>query len=623
VDPTASKNLAPTVSITFPGNNRAQAAFAGSRRTAETLLADLGLAETRPVVLVIGGAESMDPATVPQLETLFERGAVRAAGDAGATVLDGGTASGVMEVLGRAAAASDESVSLVGVAPAGLVTYPGDDRHLAGATTQLEPNHSHFLLANSSKWGGETSLLIDVVDALARAKPACALLAGGGPIALEEVRAASQQGLPVVVVTGTGGVADALASGGRSDDPNLASVGDRLKDVASGAELILVPLAVDPADLAKLLARLLGPDETLRDAWQQHALVSGAARRQQRQFRIEQTTILILAVALTTLVVTKSVLVGAGLAETYPGVDSALHIVIVLVPIMIATLAAAASRMRPGSRWVLLRGTAETIKREIFRYRTRSGIYSNAQTKVTSRAGKLSHVVESAMGALMRTDVNQLALDPSAGTATKAIEDDRLSRLTPDDYLKQRIADQIGWYRDRVGHLDRQVRTLRWLVLGFGAMGTFLAAIGLEIWVAVTTALAGAYVTYLESWQLESALTLYNQAATDLGAIRSWWLALPPAEQARQETTDRLVDRAERIMRAEHVGWVQEMQDAMTQLRLEQAAEGTSDGFPRADDDSGDASNGRPATRTRRSAAARVGGIFGGRRGRDGSPRTD
>ncbi len=107
----------------------------------------------------------------------------------------------------------------------------------------------------------------------------------------------------------------------------------------------------------------------------------------------------------------------------------------------------------------------------------------------------------------------------------------------------------------------------------FGGAGTLLAAIGLEIWVAVTTSVVGIYSTILEAWQLETSVTLYNQASTDLSAIRTWWYALPPAEQDRQENIDRLVETSERIMTAEHVGWVTEMQDAMTHLRLEQAAE--------------------------------------------------
>ena len=87
-------------------------------------------------------------------------------------------------------------------------------------------------------------------------------------------------------------------------------------------------------------------------------------------------------------------------------------------------------------------------------------------------------------------------------------------------------------------------------------------------------------------------MIFYNQASADLGSIRAWWNALPTMQQDTQETVDRLVDRAERIMRAEHVGWVQEMQDAMTQFRFEQSAE--------AEAASGTAGHDRTSVGTRR-----------------------
>ena len=99
-----------SVEIEFP-NGAARAVFAGPRLSAERLLQALDLTDPRPVLLVIGGAESMDPALEPRLERLLERGALEAADDTGATLLDGGTASGIMATLGRAAAAGDASIS--------------------------------------------------------------------------------------------------------------------------------------------------------------------------------------------------------------------------------------------------------------------------------------------------------------------------------------------------------------------------------------------------------------------------------------------------------------------------------------------------------------------------------
>jgi hypothetical protein len=570
-----------SIEFTETGNS-AQVAWAGRRQTLAAHLAALGIAEPRPILLVVGGAESMESAIEPQLARQLERGAIRAAAEAGAVVLDGGTASGVMATLGRASAASDATVVLVGVAPAGRVTFDDDVRPGAEGRTKLEPNHTHFLLANSSEWGGETSLLLDVLDGIARDRPAVVLVAGGGAIAVDEVEAASGRGLPVVALDGSGGLADVLA--GRANAPAVAGVDPaRVTRLAASADVVPVKLAADPSQLARILARLLQFDETLRDAWRKQSLVSQAAKREQQSFRNEQTLVLILGVILTFFVVASTVLHAAGVVKDGEPAGIALYVAILIVPITVGTIVAAAGRMRPGTRWILLRGTSETLKREIYRYRARSGIYSHEHTHETPRETKLALAVGSAIDALMRTDVNLLALDPDADRRAArlrrsrqqvpaedaAVSPERLTPLTAAGYVKQRIDEQVAWYQENAARLSRNSRTLQWLALLFGAGGTFLAAINLQIWVAVTTAIVGAYSTYRATWQLETSLALYNQAASNLSAIRLWWFALSPAEQARQANIDKLVEGAEHVLKAEQSGWVQEMQDAMAQLRLE------------------------------------------------------
>ena len=557
-----------TVAIDFSNGNVAQAAFAGPRLSADALRAAIGLTAPRPVLLVIGGAESLDPAVETRLERLFERGAVRAAGETGATLLDGGTESGVMAALGRAAATSDASALYVGVAPAGKVTFPGDERPMPDSATKLEPNHSHFVLASSDEWGGETSLLFEILDGLAGTEPVVAILAGGGSGALDEVRLAADRGIRIVAIEGTGGLADALAAAARTRTRPRQR--DPIIDTAAQADLTFVSIDSQASDLERILSRDLRDDETLREAWRQQRIISAAARKQQRDHRFAQNVILAIGLTVTMLVVGQSVLDRAGILDSAPTLERSLYIAILVLPIMVAALAAASARFRPGTRWILLRASSETIKREIWRYRARAGVYSQARTRLVPREVKLAEAVGSAVGGLMRTDVSQLGFDPAASTEEKR---ENLAPLTADDYVKERIDDQVNYYVTTAAKLEREARLLRALALAFGAIGTFLAAIGLQIWVAVTTALVGVYTTLIESRQLETSVTFYNQAAADLTAIRAWWYALPPSEQKRQAMIDRLVDRAERIMRSELVGWVQEMQDAMTEFRLEQSSD--------------------------------------------------
>jgi SLOG in TRPM, prokaryote/SMODS and SLOG-associating 2TM effector domain 1/Protein of unknown function (DUF4231) len=514
----------------------------------------------------------------------------------------------VMAALGEAMAAADAQLTLVGVAPAGRVTYPGDERSSHG-DTPLEPNHTHFVLANTDEWGGETELLFDLVDATRGVRPGVALVAGGGSVTRDELVMAARRGLAIVALAGTGGAADALVAAlGGEDGQRGRSADDRvLGQLATATDVHVLPLGGDAAELERTLSRLLDDDRTLLNAWRQQMLLSRAAGQHQTSFRNQQLLILALGVVATLLVVIQAFL-GEWLASR-PLVAGALHLVIVLVPIVVIALVAGAARWRPGGRWVLLRGTSEALKGEIYRYRTRTGPYSRERTRRTTREVKLAEAVGTAMGALMRTDVNLVALGDADGSEPpkpSSSGDDRVSPLGPDQYIRFRIDSQIAWYRGKVRERERQVRWLRWGTIAFGALGTFLAAVGAELWVAVTVAVAGAATTYLEAMQLETTIMLYNQAATDLEAIRGWWTALPPDEQLRSRNVDRLVDRAERIARAEHAGWVQEMQDAMTRLRLEQSEA--------QEQAAGQTSS--PAESEPQSAARRQDGVVGRRTGR-------
>ena len=586
--PDATSTPAPTTGafdIRFSGGRQARAIHATPRRTAANLLGALGLAVPRPVILVIGAADSLDPAVAGELTALIQFGALRAAAAANAIVVDGGTNAGVMAAVGEASQASDVDVELLGVAPSGAVTWPGDERQTRGST-ELEPNHTWFILANTDEWGGETALLFDALDALRHWQPAVAIVAGGGPVTIAEARLAASEGIPLIVIQGTGGVADDLAAvlaDARRRTP------DELKAVLAATDVASLPLTADPVDLERLVSRKLGVDATLVDAWQRQKKVSAAANRQQWEYRIGQSWLILLGLFLTFVVISKAALDAVGLATLYPGIEQALTFVIIILPITTTVLTSASGKFRPGNRWVLLRGTSEGVKREIFRYRTRTGIYAPDQTRRVSASVKLSEAIGSAMGALMRTEANALDLGasrwslpwgrslrfwrarPNPETTPPDPDPTPYLPLTPSDYVTARIDPQIGWYTRKVAELDRQGRWLRWLTWIFAGIGTLLAAVGFQIWVAVTTAIVGVYATLIEAFQIETSEALYNQAATDLAAIRTWWNALSPMDQRRQQYATRLVDQAEQIMRAEHVGWVQEMQDAMTQLRLEQA----------------------------------------------------
>ena len=195
----------------------------------------------------------------------------------------------------------------------------------------------------------------------------------------------------------------------------------------------------------------------------------------------------------------------------------------------------------------------------------------------------------------MRTEVNSTALvryDKSKGFPPLYLNkaqggDDGFSFLTPDRYLKFRLADQLMFFREKSVRLEWEIKLLYWLTFGIGGLGTYLAAIDEQAWIALTTALVAAIGTYLSYNQTESTLTKYNQAATDLENINLWWNALSPNAQSEKVNIDSLVEHTEQVLQSELDGWVQQMRDALSSLRKEPM-----DGKGDAKDDAGDVSKG-------------------------------
>lgn len=307
----------------------------------------LGMESGMPVIVVSGGADDLTGAALTRATQILGPSVSTAAATSGAAVVDGGTASGVMEITGAARARQPESMPvLLGVAPAGQVTYPGGPR---GDRVPLEQNHSHFLLADSSEWGGETELLIALAAALASSGRPVVVLAGGGQVATAEVLAAVRRGWPVFVIQGTGGLADSLLQ-------PLSAIQDAdLREIAGAGDLRLFT-GEDPGQLARQLSWELQDEPVLKSAWQEFAAYDQQATRLRVVFTRFQASVLLLGVMATLLALIYN--------ETH---SRFLHWAVVAVPVLVSVLLALAGRYAAGQRWVLLRAAAEAIKAEIYR----------------------------------------------------------------------------------------------------------------------------------------------------------------------------------------------------------------------------------------------------------------
>jgi hypothetical protein len=609
----------PTLSaqeVLFANGNRAHIVAPPAGSDAASILQALKIEPPQALIIISGGAAGLDEAVAKDAELksrliqLFSRGIACAALDVKAVILDGGTQSGVMQLMGQGVADRDHGSTLLGVSPAGKVTYPdGPQEGSIQGGAPLDPNHSHFVLVDSDQWGGETETMFSLAAALVGAAPAAksaavTVLVNGNPegISKAEVLHSVRHGWPVVVVEGSGGLADEIAKLLKERPPFIQD--PALAEIIDDGDLRLFGLDGPVAALKELITRQFGRDESLVLAWQRLGTYDVQALRHQADFNRLRIWILRLGVLTTFMVVLKAALASPGwvayltflsqetrdwlnnIAVPWSGV--VLYYVVLVLPILTSFVIAMETRLNPGNKWVLLRNSAESIKRAIFEYRTRPAVYSRpaaaggAQTPAPSdqqqeqatREAELARSVAFISQQLLQTDVNMSSLPAYAGVIppqyAAAEADDGFRFLTPDLYIALRLDDQLAFYQRRSGSKEEELRRYQIWTLVAGAAGTFLAAVGLDLWVAVTTALATALITYLQYRQTEHTLVQYTQTSTALQNVKAWWTALSAQEQADRKNVDKLVDTAETIMASEQRGWMQQMQDALAQLRSEE-----------------------------------------------------
>lgn len=207
-----------------------------------------GLDPPAPVTVLVGGAEGLGARESRRCDRMFRLGLLPVLERLGARLVDGGTDSGVIALVGRARDDAGAQWPLVGVAAAGTVRVP--DEPSRPGRVAVEPHHSHVLVVPGSAWGDEVPWLDVVARHLAAGAPAVTVLANGGDLAYADLRASLRAGRPVLVLSGTGRTADAVADAvaGRPADP-------RAVQLASSPLVTAVPL--DPAALAAALTEAL------------------------------------------------------------------------------------------------------------------------------------------------------------------------------------------------------------------------------------------------------------------------------------------------------------------------------------------------------------------------------
>ncbi|MEA3275080.1 MAG: hypothetical protein U9Q81_07305 [Pseudomonadota bacterium] len=171
----------------------------------------LGLSPPQPVLVLVGGADGLGPERAQRLRSLFRDVIAPLLDRLGAAVIDGGTDSGVMALMGQARTEVGAGFPLIGVAARGTVKLPADPPEPDQQRTALEPNHTHFLLVPGDRWGDESPWISDTASALGDRAAAASLVAGGGKVTLLDVEHSLSAGRRTLLLVGSGRTADRLA----------------------------------------------------------------------------------------------------------------------------------------------------------------------------------------------------------------------------------------------------------------------------------------------------------------------------------------------------------------------------------------------------------------------------
>ncbi|WP_158851583.1 hypothetical protein [Saccharothrix deserti] len=216
----------------------------------------LGLPRGRPVLAVFGSADALDTGLAATVLPVL-RAVLAAAARADAVVVTAGADVGVTHLIGLAAESLEGRwPRLVGVAPSGRVA--AEDAEPAEGEVRLNVNHDTAVLVPGSQWGEEVPALFRAVDAVAGSKrPALALLIGGDAVARAALVDHLGRDRPLLVLAGTGALADEIAAPAPDAAPDAAPDDDLAVLVRSG-QVAVVHLDEGADKVVAVVRRVLG-----------------------------------------------------------------------------------------------------------------------------------------------------------------------------------------------------------------------------------------------------------------------------------------------------------------------------------------------------------------------------
>ena len=215
-----------TQELQFSDDHQALAVFPSVQAELPKVIESLGLATPGPVVILIGGAALVEARQGAIIEQSI-RVVAKVAEQTQAMIVSGGTDSGIMATIGQVRARGKHRFPLIGISPESRVSWPNGPRDRPFLWWRkkrwpLEPHYTHFMLVPGEQFGAESPWIVEAATQLSGEYPSVTILVNGGNISRQDIALSLAADRPVIVLAGTGRLADELA--GKPSLPGLMTI---------------------------------------------------------------------------------------------------------------------------------------------------------------------------------------------------------------------------------------------------------------------------------------------------------------------------------------------------------------------------------------------------------------
>jgi SMODS and SLOG-associating 2TM effector domain 1 len=248
-----------------------------------------------------------------------------------------------------------------------------------------------------------------------------------------------------------------------------------------------------------------------------------------------------------------------------------LRVLLIATPITASLLAAFVNKFYNGRDWLVSRGGAEEIKKEIYMYRTFFKNKPDRREWLENRLANIQRQVHRGLsGELILNEAPKQIppnYNPDDPNSDPGFED-----LSGSEYVRYRLENQLSWHAGKVRQFEVERRRLQIYILLTGGLGAFLAAMGngFSIWVAVTASLGAALIGWQELRNLDPRLKNYSKVILELTIIYDHWNALEPEERSDVEFFQ-MVKSTEDVLWSQNMEYIKSMQEVLDRETLKEA----------------------------------------------------